>query len=99
MSLVVGVVGGGQLARMMIPPAVALGIELRVLAESAGESAGLAVTTIGNYRDTAAVLAVAKGVDVLTFDHEHVPQEVLAAVVAAGIAVYPKPDALLYAQD
>jgi 5-(carboxyamino)imidazole ribonucleotide synthase len=99
MSPTVGVIGGGQLARMMIPPAVALGIDLRVLAESAGESASLAVTTVGDYRDVATVLGFASGLDVLTFDHEHVPQEVIAAVVASGIAVYPPPHALLYAQD
>jgi 5-(carboxyamino)imidazole ribonucleotide synthase len=99
MSPTVGVVGGGQLARMMIPPAVALGIELRVFAESAGESADLAVTTVGDYRDIASVVAFAAGVDVLTFDHEHVPQEVIAAVLAAGTPVHPKPTALIYAQD
>jgi 5-(carboxyamino)imidazole ribonucleotide synthase len=99
MSLTVGVIGGGQLARMMIPPAVALGIDLRIFAETPGESAGLAVTTIGDYRDVETVLAFAAGVDVLTFDHEHVPQEVIAAVVASGTPVHPKPDALLYAQD
>ncbi len=77
----VGVIGGGQLARMMIPPAVALGIELRVLAEQAGGSAALAATSVGDYRDTETVLAFARDVDVVTFDHEHVPQAVLAALV------------------
>ncbi len=96
---VVGVVGGGQLARMMIPAAVALGIELRVFAENEGESAGLAVTELGDYRIAADLLQFAKGVDVITFDHEHVPQAVLRELVAAGVAVRPGPDALLYAQD
>ena len=74
----VGVIGGGQLARMMIPPAVELGIELRVLAENEGSSAALAATAVGDYRDAATVLAFARDVDVVTFDHEHVPQPVLA---------------------
>lgn len=95
----VGVIGGGQLARMMIPPAVALGLELRVLAEAEHSSAGLAATAIGDYRDAATVLDFAAGVDVITFDHEHVPQDVLAAIVAAGIPVRPGPDALAVAQD
>lgn len=99
MSLTVGVIGGGQLARMMIPPAVALGIELRVLAENEGESAGLAVTQLGDYRNADDVLRFAQGVDVVTFDHEHVPQPVLAALLAAGVTVQPGPDALLFAQD
>ncbi len=99
MALRVGVVGGGQLARMMIAPAVELGIELRVLAEEDGMSAGLAATAVGDYRDAQTVLDFARDVDVLTFDHEHVPQEVLAALVEAGVAVRPGPGALRYAQD
>lgn len=96
---VVGVIGGGQLARMMVPAAVALGIEIRVLAEAADSSARLAATAVGDYRDAATVLDFARGCDVITFDHEHVPQEVLAALVEAGVAVRPGPEALLYAQD
>lgn len=99
MSLRVGVIGGGQLARMMIAPAVELGVELRVLAESEGMSASLAATAVGDYRDAEVVLAFAEGVDVVTFDHEHVPQQVLRAMVDAGVAVHPGPDALQFAQD
>jgi 5-(carboxyamino)imidazole ribonucleotide synthase len=99
MSLKVGVVGGGQLARMMIAPAVELGVEIRVLAEEEGMSAALAATSVGDYRDAATVLAFAKDVDVITFDHEHVPQAVLKALVDAGVSVHPGPDALGVAQD
>ena len=99
MSPTVGVIGGGQLARMMVPAAVNLGIDIRVLAETAGESAAIAVTSLGDYRDEATVLEFAKSVDVITFDHEHVPQSVLKALVDAGVSVQPGPDALLYAQD
>ncbi|MCU1413842.1 MAG: 5-(carboxyamino)imidazole ribonucleotide synthase [Microbacteriaceae bacterium] len=97
--LTVGVIGGGQLARMMIPPAIELGITLRVLAENEGESAGLAVTQLGDYRNAADVLRFGKSVDVVTFDHEHVPQDVLRALVDAGVRVRPAPEALLFAQD
>ena len=79
MALRVGVVGGGQLARMMIAPAVELGIELRVLAEEDGHVGGARRDRgrrLPRCRDT--VLAFARDVDVVTFDHEHVPQEVLA---------------------
>lgn len=99
MTLTVGVIGGGQLARMMIPAAVNLGIGLRVLAESAGESADLATTMLGDHRNAGDVLRFSEGVDAVTFDHEHVPQEVLRALVESGAAVRPGPDALLYAQD
>ncbi|GAB3616077.1 5-(carboxyamino)imidazole ribonucleotide synthase [Okibacterium endophyticum] len=95
----VGVIGGGQLARMMIPPAVNLGIELRVLAEAEGMAAALAATDIGDYRDLDTVLRFAEGVDVVTFDHEHVPQHVLQGLVERGVRVHPGPHALLYAQD
>ncbi len=99
MTVRVGVIGGGQLARMMIAPAVELGLDLRVLAEQEGMSAQLAASAVGDYRDVDAVRAFARDVDVITFDHEHVPQEVLRALVAAGVSVHPGPDALQYAQD
>ena len=99
MALRVGVVGGGQLARMMIAPAVELGIEIEVLAEERGMAARLAAGSVGDYTDMATVLAFARDVDVVTFDHEHVPQQVLRTLVAEGVAVHPGPDALQFAQD
>jgi len=95
----IGVIGGGQLARMMIPPAIALGVNIRVLAEVAESSAALAATQVGDYRDRDTVLAFANTVDVITFDHEHVPQHVLAALVEAGHSLHPSPEALFVAQD
>ena len=95
----VGVIGGGQLARMMVPAAVALGVEIRVLGEGPESSARLAMTATGEPGDLEAVLAFAREVDVVTFDHEHVPQPVLRALVDAGVAVRPGPDALQHAQD
>ncbi len=99
MSLRVGIIGGGQLARMMIAPAVELGLDVRVLAEQAGMSAAIAATAVGDYRDLDIVREFARDVDVVTFDHEHVPQDVLRALVDDGVAVHPGPDALFYAQD
>ncbi|RWZ46350.1 5-(carboxyamino)imidazole ribonucleotide synthase [Labedella phragmitis] len=95
----VGVIGGGQLARMMVPEALELGIEIRVLAEAEGAPASIAATAVGDYRDVDAVLSFAADVDVVTFDHEHVPQHVLRALEDSGTVVRPGPDALLYAQD
>ncbi|GAA3329788.1 5-(carboxyamino)imidazole ribonucleotide synthase [Curtobacterium albidum] len=99
MALRVGVVGGGQLARMMVPAAIGLGVDIRVLAEGPGMSAAIAATAEGDYHDAETVLAFARDVDVVTFDHEHVPQDVLRALVAAGVAVHPGPEALAVAQD
>ncbi|QIZ97946.1 5-(carboxyamino)imidazole ribonucleotide synthase [Leifsonia sp. PS1209] len=95
----VGVIGGGQLARMMVPPAIELGIDIRVLEEAEGMSAEIAATGVGDYRDLDTVLAFAETVDVITFDHEHVPPAILRELVSRGIEVHPGPDALLYAQD
>lgn len=98
---VVGVVGGGQLARMTQPPAVNLGVRLRVLAEAPDASAAQVVpdAPVGDHRDAAAVTAFAGGCDVLTFDHEHVPTRLLVALEEAGVAVRPGPAALVHAQD
>lgn len=98
-SHIIGVIGGGQLARMMIPPAIELGVEIRVLEEAEGMSADIAASGVGDYRDLDTVLAFAETVDVVTFDHEHVPQAILHELVSRGIPVHPGPDALLYAQD
>jgi 5-(carboxyamino)imidazole ribonucleotide synthase len=95
----IAVIGGGQLARMMIPPAIELGLEIRVLAESPGSSAAQAATAVGDYTDLATVVAFVAGADVVTFDHEHVPQAVLRELIARGVAVRPGPDALQFAQD
>ena len=95
----VGVIGGGQLARMMIPAAIHLGIDLRVFAESGDSSASIAASTVGDYTDSDQVLAFAQSVDVVTFDHEHVPLENLARLVSEGIAVFPPPEALSLTQD
>ncbi len=98
---VVGVVGGGQLARMMQQPAVALGVRLRLLADSAEDSAAQVIpdTVIGDYRDLDTLRSFARGCAVVTFDHEHVPTDHLHALASEGIPVRPGPDALVYAQD
>jgi 5-(carboxyamino)imidazole ribonucleotide synthase len=94
-------VGGGQLARMTHQAAVALGQSLRVLARSADDPAALVSgdVVVGPYTDIDVVRSFAAGCDVLTFDHEHVPQPVLRALAAGGVALHPGPDALLHAQD
>ena len=98
---VVGMIGGGQLARMTAPAAQALGIGFRVLANSVDEPAAQVVrdTWIGSHLDPAAVSAFSAGCTVVTFDHEHVPADCLAAAAATGAQVRPGPAALAFAQD
>ena len=95
------VIGGGQLARMMAQPAIALGLPLRLLAEAPGVSAAQVIPDqlVGDYRDLETLREVTRGCPVVTFDHEHVPTEHLHALQDDGIAVRPGPEALVHAQD
>ncbi len=95
----VGVIGGGQLARMMTVPAINLGLDLHVLAEAEGSSAALATTMVGDYTKVELVREFAKTVDVITFDHEHVPVGVLETLEAEGVSVQPPSKALAFAQN
>jgi 5-(carboxyamino)imidazole ribonucleotide synthase len=95
----VGVIGGGQLARMMTPPAINLGIQIKVLAEAEGSSAQLATSMVGDYNQLDVVREFARGVDVITFDHEHVPISVLQALEAEGVNIQPPSKALAFAQN
>lgn len=95
----VGVIGGGQLARMMQPAAINLGIELKVFSETENSSARLATTQVGDYTNYAEISKFAKTVDVITFDHEHVPTELLSRLESEGVAVRPGPAALIHAQN
>ncbi|MFH8789538.1 5-(carboxyamino)imidazole ribonucleotide synthase [Streptomyces roseoverticillatus] len=98
---VVGMVGGGQLARMTHEAGIPLGIKFKLLSDTPQDSAAQVVSdvVIGDYRDLETLRAFAQGCDVITFDHEHVPTEHLRALEADGIPVRPGPDALVHAQD
>jgi 5-(carboxyamino)imidazole ribonucleotide synthase len=95
----VGVIGGGQLARMMITPAIELGIELKVLAETENSSAAAAATLVGDFTDLETVTNFAETVDVITFDHEHVPLAILEQLEKQGVSVQPSSKALAHAQN
>jgi 5-(carboxyamino)imidazole ribonucleotide synthase len=97
----VAMVGGGQLARMTHQAAVALGQNLRVLATAADDPAAQVTpdVVIGSHTDLEDLRRVAAGADVLTFDHEHVPTELLDKLIAEGVNVAPPPQALVHAQD
>jgi 5-(carboxyamino)imidazole ribonucleotide synthase len=98
---VVAMVGGGQLSRMTHQAAIALGQSLRVLATDPAESAALVAADVrlGDHRVLADLERLAEGATVVTFDHEHVPTELLQALVDAGHRVAPGPRALVHAQD
>ncbi|RSN28044.1 5-(carboxyamino)imidazole ribonucleotide synthase [Amycolatopsis sp. WAC 04169] len=98
---IVGMVGGGQLARMTHQAAISLGQSLRVLAAGENESAGLVAGEVvqGHHTDLEALRSFAAGVDVLTFDHEHVPGEHLLTLAMEGVTIRPDPAALSMAQN
>ena len=86
---------------MCQPPAVGLALTLSVLAEGPDASAALVVphSPVGAHNDLEAVREFARDCDVVTFDHEHVPADVLAALLADGVPLHPHSDALHFAQD
>ncbi|GAA2455658.1 5-(carboxyamino)imidazole ribonucleotide synthase [Streptomyces macrosporus] len=98
---VIGMVGGGQLARMTHEAGIPLGVRFRLLSDTPQDSAAQVVrdVVVGDYRDLDTLRDFARGCDVITFDHEHVPTEHLRVLEAEGIPVRPGPDALVHAQD
>src|SRR5215469_5758543 len=98
---VVGMVGAGQLARMTSAAAEGLGVLFRVLAATPDDSAAqvTAGAVIGDYWSAADLAGFAAGCDVVTFDHEHVPGELIAGLEDAGRVVHPGSAALRYTQD
>jgi 5-(carboxyamino)imidazole ribonucleotide synthase len=76
-----------------------MGLNLKVFSETEGSSAALATTAVGDYTQLAEIEAFAKTVDVITFDHEHVPIAVLEALETTGVSVQPPSRALAFAQN
>jgi 5-(carboxyamino)imidazole ribonucleotide synthase len=98
---VVGMVGGGQLSRMTHQAAIGLGLSLRVLADKTHDSAALVANAveIGDHTSLEDLKAFAANCEVVTFDHEHVPSDLIEALEASGVQVYPGSAALRHAQD
>ena len=95
----VGILGGGQLARMMALSGAPLGLRFRILDNVADACAGqFAPMIVGDYTDQAALGEFASQVDVATFDFENVPAA-SAQWLAERVPVFPSPQALAVAQD
>ena len=97
----IGVLGGGQLGRMLAEAASRLGFDVVVLERDADSPAGrVAVRTlVGAYDDAEALKALAEAADVVTYEFENVPAASLATLAALGVEVAPGPKALAAAQD
>ncbi len=95
----VGILGGGQLARMMILAGAPLGLRFKLLDPAAEACAGqLAPLQVGAFDDTAALARFVEGVDVVTFDFENVPADSTQWLLDHA-PVFPGPLALGVAQD
>lgn len=96
---VLGILGGGQLARMLALAAAPLGAKVLVVDSSTDACAGqVAPLVVADWTDYAALEAFAAQVDVVTFDFENVPAET-AHWLAERVMVFPAPQALAVAQD
>jgi 5-(carboxyamino)imidazole ribonucleotide synthase len=97
----IGIVGGGQLGRMLALAAARLGFDTAVLGREPDAPAGrvAAKTVVGAYNDPEAVAELARMCDVLTFEFENIPAEVIARFEADGVEIAPGARALAVAQD
>jgi len=97
---IVGVIGAGQLARMSIAPATALGVELLLLAgDSLDSGAQITNHIVGDYKDLQTVRAFAQKCDVVTFEHELIPLSIIKVLEADGVVVRPSSAAFIFSQD
>jgi 5-(carboxyamino)imidazole ribonucleotide synthase len=85
---------------MMAVPANNLGIEFTVFTSNGNDSAAqISDFVLGDFRDLPSVLAFAKECDVITFEHELVPQSVIKGLESAGVKVYPRSESFIYSQN
>jgi 5-(carboxyamino)imidazole ribonucleotide synthase len=96
-----GILGGGQLGRMLIQDAINFNIYISVLDPSSNAPCADIANTfvVGNFNDYQTVLDFGKTVDVLTIEIEHVNIEALEALERMGKKVFPRPSALRTIQD
>lgn len=97
----IGILGGGQLGRMMALAAAQLGFDVAIYTDEPDSPAArvAAKSVLGNYLDAAALADFARRVDVVTTEFENVPAETAEALLAAGARVAPNPSALAVGQD
>lgn len=97
----IGILGGGQLGRMLSHAAARLGFDVAIFTDEPDSPAARVSSKVfvGNYLDRAALADFARRVDVVTTEFENVPAETAEALIAAGMRVAPSPQAIAAAQD
>ena len=101
LGALIGIVGAGQLARMTLQAAIPLDVSIRLLAASADDGAAAIWrdVMVGAPDDVTALTELAESTSVVTFDHELVPVDTLAALEAAGHAIRPSSVTMALAQN
>ena len=96
----VGILGGGQLGRMLALAAAELGLNTHIYAPEAKSPAGQVANnfTQAGYGDEAALRAFAQSVDIVTYEFENIPLET-TSILQHHVAILPDPQALAIAQD
>lgn len=96
-----GILGGGQLGRMLIQDAINYNIHISVLDPSSNAPCAAIAHSfvVGNFNDYQTVFDFGKTVDVLTIEIEHVNIEALEELERMGKKVFPRPSALRTIQD
>ena len=95
----VGVIGASQHARMLVAPATALGVRLRLFAQSSQDSgAQICEHVIGDYKDLEALKKFAHGCDVITFEHGLISVSAIKGLESSGIRVYPPSSTFMVSQ-
>ena len=96
----VGVIGGGELARMFVAPSAALGLDLLIYASDPNDSAAqICKHEIGSYKDLDSIRKFAKKCDVVTFADKLIPLSVIRAIEADGVVVRPSSATLELSQN
>jgi 5-(carboxyamino)imidazole ribonucleotide synthase len=101
MNKTIGVLGGGQLGKMLFEAGSPLNINFTFLEKSEGCPASLVCSNqvVGSLQDPIKINTLAKNADVLTYEIEHVNVEALEQLEREGKPVYPKPSVLSIIQD
>lgn len=96
----IGILGAGQLGRMLGLAGIPLGCEFHFLDPSPDATAGrVGLHTVASYEDESALDAFASSVDIVTYEFENVPAASVEHVLRRGTQVFPSPAALHHSQD
>jgi 5-(carboxyamino)imidazole ribonucleotide synthase len=97
----IGILGGGQLGRMLAIAAAQLGFDVAIYTDEDDSPASrvAARTWVGDYRDQTKLRDFAQHVAIVTTEFENVPAETASALIDAGVVVSPNPNVLAVAQD